>query len=123
MDHYISLYIDNELSLNEKILFVQRIHGNESFKDDAVSLLEQEKNNSGSALKHHAPETSLQISTASRPLHYLGLAAAACLLLTLSFLAGANFLLKAFASTPGCHDNGSTCSTPLCPVPAGICTG
>lgn len=93
MDHYISLYIDNELSLNEKILFLEHIHGNTFFKDDAVSMLEQEKI-LGSALKHHAPEASIQNMPASRLLPALGLAAAACLLFTLSFLAGANFYPK-----------------------------
>jgi hypothetical protein len=42
-DDLISMYIDNELSLDDKIVFVEGIHANESFKDDAVSLLRQEK--------------------------------------------------------------------------------
>ena len=47
MDHLISMYIDNELSLGEKILFVEHVHKNKPYKDDAVGLLEQEKLLSG----------------------------------------------------------------------------
>jgi hypothetical protein len=42
-DHLISMYIDNELSLDDKIVFVETIHEDENFKDDAVNLLQQEK--------------------------------------------------------------------------------
>jgi hypothetical protein len=42
-DDLISMYIDNELSLDDKMDFVEGIHANEKFKDDAVSLLQQEK--------------------------------------------------------------------------------
>jgi hypothetical protein len=42
-DFIISLFIDNELSLDEKIEFVQRCHGEEAFQEDALVLLEQEK--------------------------------------------------------------------------------
>jgi hypothetical protein len=42
-DNLISMYIDNELSLDEKIVFVETIHEDENFKDDTVDLLQQEK--------------------------------------------------------------------------------
>ena len=42
-DNLISMYIDNELGLDEKIVFVETIHQDEDFKDDAVTLLQQEK--------------------------------------------------------------------------------
>jgi hypothetical protein len=42
-DNLISMYIDNELSLNDKIVFVETIHEDENFKDDTVNLLQQEK--------------------------------------------------------------------------------
>jgi hypothetical protein len=42
-DNLISMYIDNELNLDDKITFVETIHGHEKFKDDTVKLLEQEK--------------------------------------------------------------------------------
>lgn len=42
-DHLISLFIDNELDLDEKIEFVEIVHNDTSFKDDTVELLTQEK--------------------------------------------------------------------------------
>jgi hypothetical protein len=42
-DHLISLYIDDELDLDDKIDFVETVHENKSFKDESVSLLRQEK--------------------------------------------------------------------------------
>jgi Glycogen recognition site of AMP-activated protein kinase len=42
-DQLISMYIDDELSLDDKIDFVETVHENKYFKDDAVSLLRQEK--------------------------------------------------------------------------------
>ena len=43
MDSMISLFIDNELSLDEKTKFVKRVHEDRAFKDDSIELLEQEK--------------------------------------------------------------------------------
>ncbi|MFO7665910.1 MAG: hypothetical protein R6V76_04770 [Desulfobacterales bacterium] len=42
-DNLISMYIDNELSLDDKIYFVETIHKDEDFKDDTVDFLQQEK--------------------------------------------------------------------------------
>ena len=42
-DHLISLYIDDELDLDDKIVFVETVHDDETFKEDAVNLLQQEK--------------------------------------------------------------------------------
>jgi hypothetical protein len=42
-DPLISLYIDDELDLDEKIVFVETVHEDKHFKDDAVNLLRQEK--------------------------------------------------------------------------------
>lgn len=42
-DHLISMYIDDELDLDDKIIFVETVHDDKSFKDDAVTLLRQEK--------------------------------------------------------------------------------
>jgi hypothetical protein len=42
-DYLISSYIDDELDLDEKIEFVETVHGQARFKDDAVDLLQQEK--------------------------------------------------------------------------------
>ena len=42
-DYYISMFIDNELDLDEKINFVETVHKDKKFKDQSVDLLEQEK--------------------------------------------------------------------------------
>jgi hypothetical protein len=42
-DHLISMYIDNELSMDDKIVFVETIHEDENFKNETVNLLQQEK--------------------------------------------------------------------------------
>lgn len=43
MDHMISQYIDDELSLDDKIEFVRAVHGDVAFQKEAVALLAQEK--------------------------------------------------------------------------------
>lgn len=90
MEHFISMYIDDEMSLEEKILFINHVHENKAFTNDAVSMLEQEKK-LRTALIQPAPEAALPFSKPKRSLHSLGLALAACVLLVLSFLVGANF--------------------------------
>jgi hypothetical protein len=85
------MYIDNELSLDEKILFINHVYGNKTFTDDTVSMLQQEKILDAALNQQQAPETALPISFTSRPIHSIGLAMAACILLILSFLAGADF--------------------------------
>ena len=42
-DDLISLFIDNEMNLDNKIEFVETVYENKSFTDDAISLLQQEK--------------------------------------------------------------------------------
>ncbi len=42
-DYLISMFIDNELDLDEKIDFVETAYGDEAFKDEAIDLLKQEK--------------------------------------------------------------------------------
>jgi len=42
-EYLISMFIDNELNLDEKIKFVEHIHADESYKKESVELLNQEK--------------------------------------------------------------------------------
>jgi len=42
-EYLISLYIDNELDLDEKMTFVTTVHGDRSFTEEALTLLRQEK--------------------------------------------------------------------------------
>jgi hypothetical protein len=79
MNHQIiSLFIDDELTLDGKIEFVEEVHGSESFKDEAVELLRQEQLLRSDPVEC-IPERELK---ASRPrvlrfLRPVGLAAAA----------------------------------------------
>ena len=43
MNHLISMFIDNELDLDEKIGFVERIHEDRDFKNESIELLNMEK--------------------------------------------------------------------------------
>ncbi|MBU0961161.1 MAG: glycogen-binding domain-containing protein [Proteobacteria bacterium] len=97
MDHLISMYIDNELSLDEKIDFLEHVYGNKPYKEDAVELLEQEKLLSAS-LKMTAPVIELKTPHASiLPLfnRSLGWAVAACLLILFSFMGREDVTLQA----------------------------
>ncbi|MBN2539656.1 MAG: glycogen-binding domain-containing protein [Deltaproteobacteria bacterium] len=42
-DFLISMFIDNELDLDDKLTFVGRVHEDKSFKDETIDLLNQEK--------------------------------------------------------------------------------
>ncbi|MCK4503282.1 MAG: hypothetical protein KAU22_09610 [Desulfuromonadales bacterium] len=42
-DYFISMFIDDELDLDEKIEFVEAVHKDKEFKNQSVELLEQEK--------------------------------------------------------------------------------
>lgn len=42
-EYIISMFIDDELDLDDKIEFVEKVHDNKKFKDETVSLLHQEK--------------------------------------------------------------------------------
>ena len=42
-EYIISMFIDDELDLDDKIEFVEKVHGDVTFKDETVSLLNQEK--------------------------------------------------------------------------------
>jgi hypothetical protein len=58
-DYLISCYIDGELDLDEKIVFVEAVHANASLKDEAVDLLHQEKQIRGEVV-HRVPAVTLR---------------------------------------------------------------
>jgi len=43
MEELISMYIDDALDLDDKIVFVESVHDSKRYKDDTVELLNQEK--------------------------------------------------------------------------------
>lgn len=90
MEHFVSMYIDNEMSLEEKILFINHISCNKAYTDDAVSMLEQERKLQAALLQPVA-EVAVPHLYEKSHIHSLGIGLAACLLLVLSFLLGANF--------------------------------
>ena len=56
-DYLISSYIDDELDLDEKIEFVETVHEQVAFKDEAVDLLHQEKQVRGEVVDRVPPVT------------------------------------------------------------------
>ncbi len=42
-DTIMSMFIDDELSIDEKKVFVERVHASNRFKDETIALLDQEK--------------------------------------------------------------------------------
>ncbi len=42
-DYLISQFIDNEMDLDEKITFVEKVHENQQFSTETITLLKQEK--------------------------------------------------------------------------------
>ena len=58
-DYLISSYMDDELDLDEKIEFVETVHAKASFKNEAVDLLNQEKQIRGEVTKR-VPSVTLR---------------------------------------------------------------
>ena len=84
MEYLISMYIDNELTIEDKIVFVEHVHADKSFSDNTVSFLKQEKA-LRSALPEQAPEVALPFLERAKFTFWsprpLGLAFAASLLI------------------------------------------
>lgn len=62
----ISLFIDDELTIEEKIEFVEEVHGSKPFKDETVALLRQEKLLRADPVER-IPETELKSSRSRAP--------------------------------------------------------
>ena len=83
MNYLISMFIDDELDLDDKIQFVEQVHTDKDFKDESVDLLIQEKILRGEVVER-APEVDIKapgksFSKVIRPAAFFtsGLAAAA----------------------------------------------
>jgi len=68
-EYLISLYIDNELNLDEKITFVETVHDDGLFTEEALTLLRQEKRlRADLTVPMVAPAMpAIPVSTAPRP--------------------------------------------------------
>lgn len=63
-DYLISMFIDNELDLEEKIDFVETVHGEQAFKVETIDLLEQEKL-LHAEMVHRMPRVRMPVKTES----------------------------------------------------------
>ena len=52
MNYMISMFIDDELDMDEKISFIKTVKENKSFTDEALDLLHQEKLVRGDVVEH-----------------------------------------------------------------------
>lgn len=84
MDHMISMFIDNELDLNDKIEFVKIVHADGTFRDQTVDLLVQEKLIRSEVVKR-IPQVKIDLKTrvalSWRPMALWGSTLAAALIL------------------------------------------
>lgn len=64
-DYLISMYVDNELDLNEKIEFIETVYQNKPFKDETVKLLDQEKLLQGDMVTS-MPEIELPVNSSEK---------------------------------------------------------
>lgn len=93
MNYLISKFIDNELDIDDKIEFVERVHEDRDFKDESIDLLGMEKIIRADVVDH-VPPVKIKIkkkrfSFGFRPLGLLVSAAAAALILFFIFSPGA----------------------------------
>lgn len=80
MHDLISLFIDDELTLDDKMTFVERVHTEKAYKDDAMDLLQQEKLLCADVVDRvpsvHMARTKNWIAFFVKPLRPVGLLAA-----------------------------------------------
>jgi len=61
MDDMISMFIDDELGIDDKIEFVERVHSDKAIKEESVELLNQERV-IRSEVVDHVPPVELKVS-------------------------------------------------------------
>ncbi|MBW2623264.1 MAG: glycogen-binding domain-containing protein [Deltaproteobacteria bacterium] len=75
MDHLISMFIDDELNMEEKIDYIEKVHEDKSFKDESIALLRLEQR-LRSDVTDRVPEAALAVEKRSlfswlRPVGYM----------------------------------------------------
>lgn len=99
MDYLISMYIDDEMDLDDKITFVEEVHRDEGFRDETIDLLQQEKILRGKVVDK-LPQIKVKVKrqftlTGWRPLALLGSALATAVIVFLfSFPVGKPALIS-----------------------------
>jgi hypothetical protein len=92
MGYIISMFIDDELGIDDKIDFVERVHGDKAFMDESIHLLRQEKL-VRSEIVNHVPLVEFKVRknvlrSILRPLGRLAPAMAAAIVVLFFFLYG-----------------------------------
>jgi hypothetical protein len=108
MDYLISMYIDNELSLAEKRIFVEEIHADLGFKDKAVAYLDLERELRSSLVPEEgkapaavsSPPQRSRLFAWVRPFPGLAYAAAALVVLAAFYLTFSPAPQNSFHSQP-----------------------
>jgi hypothetical protein len=90
--YLISMFIDNEMDLDDKIGFVEHVHADKAFKDETVELLHQEKA-IRSKVVHCVPAVEIQAKRRRnfslwRPIGILGAGLAAAVVILFFSLSG-----------------------------------
>jgi hypothetical protein len=89
-EYLISMFIDNELSLDEKIQFVEHVHADEAYKDESIELLNQEKAIRSDVMERIPPITIKTkkkfVNSLLRPAGMVTVAAALVLLILFVFM-------------------------------------
>jgi hypothetical protein len=90
MDHLISMFIDNELNMEEKIEYTEKVHQDTPFKDESIGLLRLEQR-LRSDVTDRVPEAALLSAKRSlfswlRPVGYMVPAAAVTAVILLLLL-------------------------------------
>jgi len=90
MDHLISMFIDDEMNMEEKIEYTEKVHQDNSFKDESIALLRLEQR-LRSDVTDRVPEAALPSEKRSlfswlRPVGYMVPAAAVTAVILLFLL-------------------------------------
>jgi len=101
----ISMFIDNELDLDDKAAFVERVHGDASFREETLTILHQEKL-LRSDVTSSVPDANIREKRDLRVPRWWGLMRPAGLVG--SAIAAALVVVLLFVSSP--HDAGITVS-------------
>lgn len=90
MEHYASMFIDDELSLDEKMIFVRKVHDDDTFYSLTIGLIDQEKELCH-LLNVPVPETDGEPARGRGRIVRAGWALAAMVVLMCAFFLGYQF--------------------------------
>lgn len=91
MDHFISMYIDDEMSLDEKILFIEKANRDRQYTDEAIMLIKQEKELS-LIFNKVPPQADIQFNARVKRFKPVVFSIAASVLLAVTVMFGMNLM-------------------------------